>query len=59
MLGYLFKAFKRERCDTFAKWRNLKSERLSCTSVRKGMPPKEIHEGVMKTLDWGLLLIAQ
>ena len=26
---------KREGCDTFAKWRNLKSECLSSTSVRK------------------------
>ena len=37
-------AFARRGCDTFAKWRNLKSEGLSSTSVRTGMPPKEMHE---------------
>ena len=39
-------------CDTFAKWRNLKSERLSSTSVRKECP-KETHGDFIETLDKG------
>ena len=39
-------SFKRVGCDTFAKWRNLKSERLLSTSIRK-----EIHKDFMETLE--------
>ena len=43
--------FKRGGCKTFAKWRNLKSEWLSSTSVRKEcLPSKETHEDFIETL---------
>ena len=43
----MYSSFKKGGYDSFAKWRNLKSERLSRT---KGMPPKEIHEDFMESL---------
>ena len=42
--------FKRGGCDTFAKWRSLKSEHVIKYSCKKGMPPKVIHEDFMKSL---------
>ena len=41
----MYSTFKRGGCNTFAKWRDLKSEQLS-----RRMPPKEIHEDFMETL---------
>ena len=50
MLGCLCKALEREDGATFLQNGNLTSERLSSTCVRKGIPPKEIHEDFLETL---------
>ena len=42
--------FMRGGCDTFAKWRNLKSERLSSTSVRKECLPRKFMKTSSKSL---------
>ena len=50
--------FKRGGCDTFAKWRNLKSEQLSSTSVRKECLPRKFMKISWKPLGRSLLLIS-
>ena len=44
--------FKRGGCSTFAKWRNLKSELLSRTSVRKEYIPRKFMKTSWKPFDF-------
>ena len=44
------KQFKRGGCDIFAKWRKLEIRVVIKYFCEKGMPPKEIHEDLMKAL---------
>ena len=50
MLGCLCKALLREAGTIHLKWRNLKSEQLSSTSVRKECLPRKFHEYFMETI---------
>ena len=47
-LGCLCKAFLREGCDTFAKWRKLKIRAVIKYFCKKERFPKEIHEYLME-----------
>ena len=57
VLGCLDKTlFNRVGCDAFAKWRNLKSEQLSSTSVRKKCITRKFMKTWWKPLGRSLLI---